>query len=114
MIVFKINLETKQPAMFIIDINYTASLEEIDKHMFDHVKYLQLHYDNNLFIASGRKVPRTGGIILCIANSEKEVNVIINDDPFFIYKLAEFKVTEFLTSQVHPELENLLAGKDAI
>ncbi|REA58517.1 GTP cyclohydrolase [Dyadobacter luteus] len=94
--------------MFIIDINYTASLEEIDKHMFDHVRYLQQHYENDIFIASGRKVPRTGGIILCVADDEKEVNRIINDDPFFIHKLAEFKVTEFLTSQTHPALETLL------
>ena len=100
--------------MFIIDINYTASLEEIDKYMFDHVRYLKAHYDNNVFIASGRKIPRTGGIILCIADSEKDVNLIINDDPFFIHKLAEFKVTEFLTSQIHPELEHLLAKKDSL
>jgi uncharacterized protein YciI len=99
--------------MFIIDINYTASLEEIDKHMFDHVKYLQAHYEKNVFIASGRKVPRTGGIILCIADTEKDVNLIINEDPFYIHQLAEFKVTEFLSSQVHPDLENLLDKKQS-
>jgi uncharacterized protein YciI len=94
--------------MFIIDLNYIAPLEELDKHMFDHVKYLQKYYEENLFLASGRKVPRTGGIILCIAESEKEVNKIISEDPFYKLKLAEFKVTEFLASQSHPDLKGLL------
>ena len=94
--------------MFIIDLNYVAPLEELDKHMFDHVQYLKKYYEQNLFLASGRKVPRTGGIILCIAESEKEVNKIITEDPFYKLKLAEFKVTEFLTSQSHPALETLL------
>jgi len=94
--------------MFIIDLNYVAPLEELDKHMFDHVQYLKKYYEENLFLASGRKVPRTGGIILCIAESEKEVNKIISEDPFYKLKLAEFKVTEFLASQSHPALETLL------
>jgi len=94
--------------MFIIDLNYVAPLEELDKHMFDHVQYLKKYYEENLFLASGRKVPRTGGIILCIAKSEKEVNKIISEDPFYKLKLAEFKVTEFLASQSHPALETLL------
>lgn len=94
--------------MFIIDLNYIAPQEELDKHMYDHVQFLKKFYQKNLFLASGRKVPRTGGIILCIADSEKEVNQIIGEDPFFKLNLAEFKVTEFLSSQYHPDLENLL------
>lgn len=97
--------------MFIIDLNYVAPLEEIDKHMFDHVQYLKKYYEENLFLASGRKVPRTGGVILCLAESEQEVNRIIAEDPFYKHKLAEFKVTEFLASQSHPDLAALL-GKN--
>ena len=96
--------------MFIIDLNYIVPLEELDKHMFDHVKYLKKYYKKNLFVASGRKVPRTGGVILCIAESEKEVNKIIAEDPFYKLKLAEFKVTEFLASQYHPDLDGLLGS----
>ncbi len=94
--------------MFIIDLNYTAPLEELDTHMFDHVQYLKKYYGENRFVASGRKVPRTGGVILCIADSEQEVNKIISEDPFYKLNLAEFRVTEFLTSQYHPDLEGLL------
>jgi uncharacterized protein YciI len=96
--------------MFIINLNYIVPLEKLDAHMTDHVKYLHKYYKLNVFVASGRKVPRTGGIILALAKSKEEVDLIISEDPFYIHKLAEFTVTEFLTSQYHPELKKLLKG----
>jgi len=96
--------------MFIINLNYIVPLEKLDAHMTEHVKYLHKYYKQNVFVASGRKVPRTGGIILALAKSKEEVDRIISEDPFYIHKLAEFTVTEFLTSQSHPDLKNLLKG----
>jgi uncharacterized protein YciI len=96
--------------MFIINLNYIVPLEKLDVHMTEHVKYLHKYYKQNKFIASGRKVPRTGGIILALAGSLEEVNQIISEDPFYTNKLAEFTVTEFLTSQIHPELKKFLKG----
>jgi uncharacterized protein YciI len=94
--------------MFIIDLHYIVPLEELDKHMAAHVKYLKKYYAKNIFVASGRKVPRTGGIILALADSVEAIEKIITEDPFHKLKLAEFKITQFLTSQYHPELKNLL------
>ena len=96
--------------MYIIDLTYIVPLEQLDAHMTDHVKYLHKYYKQNKFIASGRKVPRTGGIILALADSKEEVYQIISEDPFFTHKLAEFKVTEFQTSQMHPLMKPLLKG----
>ena len=94
--------------MFIINLNYIVPLEKLDEHMTDHVKYLQKYYKQNIFVASGRKVPRTGGIILALAKTREEIDQIISEDPFYTLNLAEFTVTEFLTSQVHPELKKFL------
>jgi uncharacterized protein YciI len=94
--------------MFIINLHYIAPLEKVDAHMTEHVKFLQKYYKQNVFVASGRKVPRTGGIILALAKSREEVDQIMSEDPFVIHKLSEFTVTEFLTSQVHPELKEFL------
>jgi len=94
--------------MFVIDLNYIVPLEELDTHMAEHVKYLKKYYKKNVFVASGRKVPRTGGIILALAESVAAVEKIIAEDPFYKYELAEFTITQFLTSQYHPELKNLL------
>ena len=94
--------------MYIINLNYIVPLEQLDAHMTQHVKFLQKYYKKNVFIASGRKVPRTGGIILALAKSMEEVQSIIQEDPFYIHKLAEFTITEFLTSQYHPEMKKIL------
>ena len=94
--------------MFIIDLNYIAPLEKINEIMGDHMKFLKKHYKNNTFIASGRKMPRTGGIILVQAKSKDEVESIINEDPFVVNKLAEYKITEFRTSQVRSDLKGLI------
>jgi uncharacterized protein YciI len=94
--------------MFVVDLKYIVSLDVIDAAMGDHMKFLNKYYKLNTFVASGRKVPRTGGIILVLAKSREEVEKIINEDPFVINKLAEYSITEFRTSQVHPDLKNLI------
>ena len=97
--------------MFIISLNYIVPLEQLDSYMTDHVKFLRKYYKKNVFVASGRKVPRTGGIILALAKSKGEIEKIIAEDPFYIHKLADFTITEFLTSQYHPALESLVKGQ---
>lgn len=97
--------------MFIVSLHYIVPLEQIDAHMAEHMKFLNKYYASNTFIASGRKVPRTGGIILVLAKSKEEVEQIMAEDPFCIHQLAEFTITEFLTSQSHPDLKRLLRQK---
>ncbi|HZY79311.1 MAG TPA: YciI family protein [Cyclobacteriaceae bacterium] len=94
--------------MFVVNLNYIAPLEQIDANMGDHMKFLRKYYKLNAFIASGRKVPRTGGIILVLAKSKEEVEKIINEDPFINRKLAEYSIIEFNASQVHPSLKELI------
>jgi uncharacterized protein YciI len=50
--------------MFIISLTYICDLKEVDKILPEHIDYLKIQYKKGNFIASGRKVPRTGGIIL--------------------------------------------------
>ena len=66
--------------MFIINLNYIVPLDVLDAHMADHVQFLRKYYKANVFIASGRKVPRTGGIILALAGSKTEVEEIIQEE----------------------------------
>jgi len=44
--------------MFIIDIHYTAPLEEVDQYIEGHTEYLKKYLDNSTFIVTGRKVPQ--------------------------------------------------------
>jgi uncharacterized protein YciI len=94
--------------MFVISLNYIVPLDELDKHMTVHVKYLQKYYKQNVFVASGRKVPRTGGIILAFCESKEKLEKIVQEDPFYIHGLADFTITEFLTSQSHPGFKEFM------
>lgn len=84
--------------MFIISLTYTQSLESIDQHLEAHVAFLKEQYAKGLFIASGRKVPRSGGVILAVSDSKEMIEQTITQDPFYIHALADYEITEFVPS----------------
>jgi len=95
--------------MFIISITYKVELKEVDKIIDQHVAYLEKHYALGHFIASGRKVPRTGSIILANSSSREELDSIIEKDPLFIANVADYDVTEFIPTMTAKGFESLKA-----
>lgn len=95
--------------MFIINVSYKVSLETIDQYIDNHIKFLDAQYDLGNFIASGRKVPRTGGVILSNLSDKKKVLEIIEKDPFKIHDLADYDITEFIPSKTSEELKFLIS-----
>lgn len=93
--------------MFIINITYKVQLEQIDQYLAEHIGFLDEQYRLGHFLASGRKIPRTGGIILANAGLKSEVEEIIKKDPFFINNLAEYELIEFVLSKTSKELRFL-------
>lgn len=85
--------------MFLIELTYKVPLDQIDEYLQSHVEFLNAHYSFGKFIASGRKEPRDGGVILATANDRKEVEAIIKQDPFYQHQLADYKITEFIVSK---------------
>ena len=94
--------------MYIISLTYKVPLEKIDHHLEDHVAYLNTQYEKGHFLMSGKKVPRTGGVILAQANDKEEVMRIVERDPFYANQLADYGVTEFIPSKSVKELQFLL------
>lgn len=94
--------------MFIISLHYVVPLEQLDAHMTEHVKFLNTYYKQNVFLTSGRKVPRTGGIIIAQAESKEQLETIMAEDPFCKHGLAEITITEFLNSQMHPAFKKMM------
>jgi uncharacterized protein YciI len=86
-------------AMFVIELTYKASLAEIDASMAAHVIFLKKYYASGNFLVSGRKVPRDGGIILAVGKNRRQIEAIIEEDPFFEHGLADFRIVEFRASQ---------------
>ena len=82
--------------MFIITLKYSKPTEEVDKVLKSHLEYLEKYCSSQKFICCGRLNPRTGGVILCNANDKEEVEALINEDPFYINKIGEYEIIEFL------------------
>ncbi len=93
--------------MFIISLNYIVSLDQIDSSLQEHVSFLKAQYKQGNFIASGRKIPRTGGIILATAKSVEEINAIVEKDPFFTKGFAQYEITEFSPTMTVSEFDGL-------
>lgn len=85
--------------MFVIELMYKAGLDDIDAHMTAHVKFLKKYYAAGIFLVSGRKIPRDGGIILAVSESRQRIEAIVAEDPFLVHGLADARVIEFRASQ---------------
>ncbi|MEW1914104.1 YciI family protein [Kitasatospora sp. NPDC085895] len=91
--------------MFILELTYTATLDRIDALLAEHVDWLRGHYAAGVFVASGRKVPRDGGVIVAVGDSRERIEEIVEGDPFVLAGVAEYRVTEFLATTTAPALE---------
>ncbi|MEV6527290.1 YciI family protein [Longispora sp. NPDC051575] len=94
--------------MFVVSLTYLVPLERVDALLAEHVAWLDRHYGAGVFLASGRKEPRTGGVILAVAGSRAEVEEIVAADPFAVHGIARHEVTEVLVTRAAPELASAL------
>lgn len=93
--------------MFVILLNYIQPLSEVDRFVSEHREFLDRYYASGHFLLSGRKEPRTGGIILSKAETRAETESIILHDPFKREKIAEYEIIEFLPSMAATHLADL-------
>lgn len=94
--------------MFIVSVTYLQPLEVVDSHLEAHLAFLDTYFAKGVFIASGRKVPRTGGYILARNVSRDELEAILAQDPFKCNQVASYEVTEFSPNKTAPEFAQLL------
>ncbi|MEL7231084.1 MAG: YciI family protein [Pseudomonadota bacterium] len=85
--------------LFIVDLHYIAPFDQIDPLIEAHIAFLNINYACGHFIASGPKVPRTGGVILATAESLEALETLLQGDPFHKAKVAKYTITEF-----HPKM----------
>jgi uncharacterized protein YciI len=82
--------------MFVVSLTYTAPLARIDAFLEAHRAFLAEQYARGLFLMSGRKEPRDGGIIIAHAASRAELESVLRDDPFQQGGVARYDITEFV------------------
>ena len=94
--------------MFIVSITYISPIEEIDRLIPEHIKYLDEQYRLGHFQLSGRKIPRTGGVIIATVKNRSELDRILAQDPFYREKLARYEVTEIVPTKSSQALKFLV------
>lgn len=85
--------------MFIFSLTYVKPLSEVERLLPAHIQFLDEHYKKHLFMCSGRKIPRTGGVILCNCVDMVEAKAIMEKDPFYKEGLAQYDIIEFVPSK---------------
>ena len=83
------------PRLFVALLTYIRPLEEIDASGEDHVAWLKRGYEEGVFLVSGRRVPRTGGVILARGASLADVEARMRLDPLQTRGLAIAEVIAF-------------------
>ncbi|MGX3044342.1 YciI family protein [Helicobacter sp. T3_23-1056] len=81
--------------LFIIEVNYTASLEVIDSIVRKHRAYLAQGYEAGFLLASGPRNPKTGGIIIGRFASLQEARDFTKNDPYYLKNAANYEIIEF-------------------
>lgn len=91
--------------MFVIVITYQKPLTEVDKYLASHRDFLTSGYEQNYLIASGPQNPRVGGVLISQLNDRAVLEKFIENDPFFVHKIANYQIIEFSPVKYHPDFE---------
>ena len=94
--------------MFIVLLTYVQPLSAVEAHLQEHRAFLDRHYAAGHFVASGARVPRTGGVILARGLTRAELDEVLAEDPFHRAQVAQYEVIEFAPSKAAPGFEGRL------
>ena len=82
--------------MYLVDMTFT-DMTKITPELTDkHKNYLEGEYKSNNLLFGGRKVPRTGGILISQHASKRELEQVLNSDPFIKSGAVTYSITEFI------------------
>lgn len=78
--------------MYVVFLNYIRPVEEVETLLAGHIGWLNRYFDADIFIAAGRKDPRTGGMLLVRDIERERLEAILAEDPFVA--VAQYEVTK--------------------
>lgn len=91
--------------MYIVSLTYVKPIEMVEQYLPEHVEFLKRQYEQGLFLVSGRKVPRTGGLMIIRQMDRQLLDSILAQDPFYRQGIAEYQITEVNPTMMAPGLE---------
>lgn len=80
--------------MFLIILRYNQLRPQVTALQEDHINWLKTYFAEGIFIAAGRKIPRTAGVILARSMARDKLERILAEDPFAA--VTDYDITEFM------------------
>ncbi|CAK9884489.1 MAG: hypothetical protein XXXJIFNMEKO3_00878 [Candidatus Erwinia impunctatus] len=68
--------------IYVVVLTHKKSLDEVENYLSAHIDWLEKGYASGLFTASGRRIPRTGGVILARSKALVTLEDYLRQDPF--------------------------------
>lgn len=94
--------------MIIVKLTYKAPLEDVDKYLQAHREFLEYHYKQGLFLASGPMIPRTGGILIALTKDIEHLQSILQNDPYALAEIADYEFIAFSPVKHRDEIKDLI------
>ena len=94
--------------MFVVLVKYVKPISEVDRFLVSHRAYLDELYQQNVLLASGSQVPRTGGVLVARTMEKSQLEILLKKDPFAINGIAEYTVIEFEAVKHQPALKDFV------
>ena len=95
--------------MFVAISVYQKPLEEVNQHSAEHAAWIVKHYESGRFLASGRRVPPSGGVIIGRAENLEEFQAVLAQDPYQQLGIAHYDIIEFTPGPLPRRSEELEA-----
>ena len=94
--------------MYIVKLTYIAPLSEVDKYQKAHREFLEYHYKQGLFLASGPMVPREGGILIALGDDKEQLEAVLLQDPYHMAEITTYEIIEFTPVKCREEIKGLI------
>lgn len=94
--------------MFIITLTYKAPISEVDTYLQAHREFLDYHYKQGLFLASGPMKPRTGGVLIALTTDRAHLESVLQQDPYHLADIADYQLIAFTPVKHRDEIKNLI------
>ncbi|MFG2193687.1 YciI family protein [Streptomyces sp. NPDC048639] len=91
--------------MFVLELTYTAPADEVDALREAHMEWVDEQFEAGVFVASGRKSPPDGGVILAVGDDRDRIEAVVASDPFVQEEVCGYRVTQFTMSRTASGLE---------
>lgn len=93
--------------IYVVVLTYIKPLEDVDSQLPDHVEWLKKGYSDGVFLTSGRRIPRNGGVILAKCDSLESLEARLSQDPFQKFNIAKAEIIPFEATMKATLLENI-------